>query len=957
MAKKYEVSLESNKKLSQLIDTNLQKESQLLQSLIQDVVDANKKVKTSHEKRVRESKERLEQLNRDIEDLNQEINRKEKDTTMQQLNYLLDSKNKIYQSIQAMRKKNIDLFLSKDVLANTNDISNHLFTQLKNHSTSSDDVLPIMESIREALIDLSSNVVNQFKSLLEHSDDETSPLSKIAASIKEETFEESQLFSDFQKSLHSLEASRNHVLKDIESDLSLDKRIEDTFSKRKEKTEKALVQLQTQFKTSKNALVEEKNALYDKTLNALKEKYKDKLQGEIEHQSNVQDNLKKLRLDIIKAEKDNDLQRAKQLFKQYEKETRKKPTFLEEKLEKKAQAEVQKETKRINQALYTLEKDYLNKRYEHRLELSKIQIERGESKDLFKVREDFKGLKSDLEYNERLKSLLIEYIERFEQSFNEVITFIEQINESYIKKEYQFLKHQKDGLDYLNTLELTFNTSQLSLTKLLRMKQFSNQKLEKTIVNNIKKHSLQIEKHQKLAKIDKQMTDIKNTHHIDQLYAEEDIQSEKIYQNARIELADLEYELQLLKIQSLYDNEKGLTKAQADRLDIGYEVNESMVSTTYESQILFAKQQIEYAESEYNLRLENIELSLNKEKEYALNKLNEHQQKYKSDKIDLINERDKKLEDLSYKQALFTEDKDKKKLNEQEENLRSFYDQKIEKIDEALKQDPYVKRYKKQLDNADNRAEKAKQDALQIKEKSIQTFENMIKSSEEKLNQFKSLKQQDTLKPMIDSEENTAKNRLNESIEDAKALYEEKIKDPKNRLKTLDEKLQSIYDDEDLKHTLKEFTEEKATIETTIQQQQTDLNQALDDSIETINSQEDKFLNTYQNALDKLKDKPKHNIALNDASIKNHLSSIRQSQKNELNNLSDAILTPLETFKAEIPKYIKSLNEAIQPAYKAYNNYLSKLSSSIESKEKQSKKLQNIALKESLKTLKKTYKK
>jgi len=956
MAKKYEVSLESNKKLSQLIDTNLQKESQLLQSLIQDVVDANKKVKASHEKRVQESKARLEQLNRDIEDLNKEINRKEKDTTMQQLNYLLDSKNKIYQSIQAMRQKNIDLFLSKDVLANTNDVSTHLFNKLENHSTSSDDVLPMMESIREALIDLSHKAVDHFKSLLDSSEDETSPLTTIATKIKEDTFEKRQLFKNFKAALDSLEASRSHVLQDIESDLSLDKRIENTFSQRKTETENALATLQKAFKTEKSKLLEEKNALYDKSLSALNEKYKDQLQAEKEKQAEIQETLKKLRLDIIKAEKDNNQQRAQQLFKQYEKANRKKPTFLSEKLEKKAQSHVQKETKRLNQALYKLEEDYLNERYNLRLELSKIQIERGESKDLFKVREDFKGLKSDLEYNENLKSVLIEYIEKFEHSFNEHINLIEKIHELYLKKEHQFLKHQKALLEDLDTLELTFKSSQLSLTKLLRMKHFSNQKLEKTVINDIKKHSFQIEKHQKLANIDKQMTDIKNTHKINHLYAEEDIQSEKIYQNARIELADLEYELQLLKIQSLYDNEKGLTKAQADRLDIGYEVNESMVSTTYESQILFAKQQIEYAESEYSLRLENIELSLSKEKEYALNKLNEHQQKYKTDKIDLINERDKKLEDLSYKQALFTEEKDKKKLNEQEEKLRAFYNQKIEKIDEALNQDPYVKRYKKQLDNADSRAEKAKQDALQIKEKSIETFENMIQSSEEKLNQFKSLKQQDTLKPMIDSEESTAKNRLNESIEDAKALYEEKIKDPKDRLKTLDQKLQSIYDDEALKEKLNAFNEEKAKIEDEIDKSQEALSEELNQAIKSIESQEDKFLETYQNALDKLKDYPKKTLPINDASIKSHLNTIRQSQKQDLESLKESVITPLETFKAEIPKYIKSMNQAIQPAYKAYDNYLSKLSSSIQSKEKQSKKVQDNALKESLKTLKKTYK-
>ena len=957
MDEKYEVSLQSNTKLSKLIDTNLQKESALLQSLIKDVVDANKKVKASHEKRVQESKQRLEQLNRDIRDLNAEINRKEKDTTMAQLNYLLDSKNKIYEALQTMRQKNIDVYLSRDSIVNIQPLSDHLFNQLNTHTSSGNDILPIMETLREKIIDIASQGMTRIRSLMQETHGEDDPLKTIIEAINDSAFQSGALFLNLKESLKELEANRAHILKDTNSDESLESRIEETFETRKKALEKESQALQKEFKTNKNALLEEKNQIYDQTLKNLQAQYQSKLEAEENTRVEIENKIKMLRLDIIKAEKDKDDTRTKQLFKQYEKYNRKKPNFLEDKLESKAETQSKKAIKRIDHALYNLEKDYLIKHNALRFEISKIHIERSDSKDLFKVREDFKGLESDLSYNKSLEKLLTDHLNNFKDAIEKLFEQVESIHEVYIKREYRFLKQQLSLLDDYKSLEHTFKSSQLNLSNLMRKKQFSNQKLSQTVLHDIKKHALQIDKHQKLSKIDKRIIDIKNTNKIDQLYAEEDIQNEKIYQNARIELADQEYELQLLKIKSLYDNEIGLTKAQADRLNIGYEVNESMVATTYESQILFAKQQIEYAESEFELRLENIELSLNKEKEYAQDKLNEHQQKYKTDKIDLINERDRKLEDLSYKQALFTEDKDKRLLSEQEEKITHFYNDKIEKIESAMQEDPYVKRYKKQLDNADKRAEKAREDARQIRDKSSETFKSMLQSSEEKLNQFKNNSEHDSLKPMIESEEGTAKNRLHESIEDAKALYEEKIKGPNDKLRQLDDQLTTIYDEQSLNHKLAPLIEEKASIEASIKASQKALNDTLNQVLNTIKSEEDTFDAAYNDALKKLENQSfSAAVSLNEASIKKRLSSLRNAQTESLNALKTTLNETLEGFETSLPKHIKALDQAIMPAYKAYDNYLTRLSGSIKTKEQQVKKAQDKSLKDSLKSLSKTYK-
>ncbi len=62
--------------------------------------------------------------------------------------------------------------------------------------------------------------------------------------------------------------------------------------------------------------------------------------------------------------------------------------------------------------------------------------------------------------------------------------------------------------------------------------------------------------------------------------------------------------IQLIKVKSLYENERGLAEEQVERINIGVQVNDAFVRTTLKNQMLFAQQQIHASASEYDIRVE-----------------------------------------------------------------------------------------------------------------------------------------------------------------------------------------------------------------------------------------------------------------------------------------------------------------------------------------------------------------
>lgn len=947
----------ANQSLSNLIDEDLQKESELLQNLIRDVVDANKDMKQAHEARMEEARHKLTILNKEIARLKSEINQKESDTTLEQLNYMLDAKNRIYEALQEMRQKNIDIYMDRGEERDLDPLKDKLFSMLEAHSQKHIHIAPVMDMIQQQITTIINTNKDAMIDFFDATNDTHTTLKNDFFSHIE-TLESTQASIDKMKDEYdSLTKQRRHVLQGQSSDQTLDERIEATYKERRAQLAAQRESLEKEFNEAYEALINEKENIETATLEKLKKKNHKQLQNERDTKTNLENDLKDLRLEIIRADKKGDEATLSELFSEYNRKQKASEGLFEEKLQKKAKSKVTPKTKKINAKLFALEKNHLKQRFEQRLSEEKERLDKNDSKERFKLREDNKALTDDLTHNQRIIDYLLKQSEKFETLTDQIIEFKRVLDEHLLIKKQAFLELESTMLEALPACEQQFKEAQLLLSKRFRLKTFEDARIGAQIKYEIDTHSLQRDKHQRLAKIDKRITDEKNSKLIESLEREEDIQSEKIYQRALIELADKEYELQLLKIQSLYDNEIDLTNVQAKRLNIGHDVNESMVSTTLESQINFAKQQIKYAHNEYDLRLENIEQTLQKEREYAQEKLDEHQQPYKTDRHDIIKERDQKLEDLAYKQALFTDDKDKRSLKDQENKLRAHYDEKIKAIEAQEAKDPYVKRYKKQIDTAENRAEKAREDARDIRDKSIATYESMLESSEEKLRQYKEAKDQSELSSTVEHDaKSTAHQRYDENIEEAKALYEEKIQDPTKRLETLDEQLKAIHESTELKETIAQLETEKASIKSSIEARMEESLNTYNENHAAIESEKQSFLEQHDKALSALKKQKSSAPSATQKDIEHTIKDTSERLSTERQQLKATITRELDTLHKTLEREKKALDKIITPPARAYEKHINKYASLQKDREKRIRKDLTQEYKVQLRTLKRKYK-
>ncbi|MFW6319476.1 MAG: hypothetical protein ACOC1L_04770, partial [Bacillota bacterium] len=329
--------------------------------------------------------------------------------------------------------------------------------------------------------------------------------------------------------------------------------------------------------------------------------------------------------------------------------------------------------------------------------------------------------------------------------------------------------------------------------------------------------------------------------------------------------------------------------------------------------------------------LENVERTKQQELEYAEQKLYKAEQPYLYEQKDIEEARDTKLEDLSYRLALFTDDKDRKKLKEQEESIKAYYQEKLDALKEKQDNDQNIKRYKSQIDAAIKRADQGVKDAQDLKEKTIQTFEELLEQSEEKLNLFNKRKS-GTLIPYIEEQSTTtAKQRLDEALEEARAQRDDKIKDPQENIKRLEEKLATLKEEkqsdtssiDDHLNTLYNMHHEKIhAIDTQTK-----------NTIETIEENTLKTKAIFNKAHENVK-----SLTLNTHYKELKITLLRQVKKAEkafdqaLTKTKNAHTTTYKKHLKTLDHKAKTLNKALHPLIKSYKRYLKTATTSQEAK-------------------------
>lgn len=824
MAKNFKSGLpkvisQANKDISTIIENDIAKESALLKDLVDQVLKANLEVKKKNNMRITETKRKLAQLDEEIESLNVKIDLVDRETVIQQLNEMIDAENKIFNARQEIR------FFDNEQLPTRIDTLNDIYQEL----TASVETMNEQEEIYRKTL-LESNVL-LFSKQLEVTNEITKLMDETFTkkqenlqteivnlySVRSQIIEKEQQLSDrlnesieqYQALILESSSTFSEVDDDEEMAVKLEQEHQDNLKNIEEKREK----IEEDHTLKQEKLLFDFNEYEESVKVKFESSNKAVLDQERELEEAKAEKLKQIRLSIMNAEKQGNINQIQSLMKEFDKVEKQSVTKVSSKVRKDTNEVTKKQRNKTNEKLRNNELKYAtalhNLEYESAFETIRFE----EAKILYKIMGDNKGLQTDVSINkkrvENLKSFLVDRQ-----------TLLKEIGELKLSLRLEELLIMKEN-EYSELDLIEAFKSLLTTIKVIERKRNSILKL------NTNQHELiQIDQHYRLMKSIEDVKLDQETNDIDKLILrkrnetlirneklKEELNSEVIYQESLIKIAQKEHELQLIKVQSLYENERSLAEEQVERINLGVQVNDTFVKTTLQNQLLFASQQINCAESEYDIRVESVHLTHDQEIQYANKKIEYYRQKFDYDKSKYRKELEDKLEDLNFKLLLFTDDKDHKEISSKIQELKDYYEGKVDEIEDVENNDEEILRYEKVIKDADRRAEQAISEAEAIRDETISSFTKLYDMTKEKYDLIQETDQTEDTKAIIPLLNNTAVSsadkRLQQAIKEADLLFAERIAKPKAIIEETNAKILELTNSDETHKFIEEQKELK----------------------------------------------------------------------------------------------------------------------------------------------------
>jgi hypothetical protein len=808
MAKSYKSNLpkvisKANRDISTIIESDIASEAQLLQELVSQVRDANLEVKKNNNQRITETKRKLTELTKEISDLNSSIDLVDRETVIQQLNEMIDAENKIFAARQEVRffdnKKSPERMGTLDgiyeELVSSVDMLSKQETMFRNTLLGSNKLLFDKQiGVTNEIITLMDNL---FDSKREFVTNEINSMSGLYENVKELEDEFNSYIKENIDNCYALGLDSGSVFKEIEDDENIEEKIKLDYENKLIQINKNIEAIELKFESKKEE-IEKAYQKFEKNLSTKQEINNEKfLDGEKEQKKAIDKKLKNIRLQIMDAEKKNDLSKAAKLMKEFDKVEKSTSSLkVTSKLSKEFSTNTKKARIKALNNLLVIEKKHLTElnKQNHNLSLENIKYE--ESKILYKIKSDYNGLLDDIEINKDRVKNLKEYLDTKVNIGKKIIKLKEEIR---LKELTMMKENELEELVLFDTFRdfvLELKLIEESRLKSLNQKtdNFKHMKIEQEYL--AKKSIEDTKLDQNLNDIDKLILTRRNETLIKNEKIKEEANSEIIYQESLINIAKKEHELQLIKVESLYENERNLAEEQIERINLGVKVNDAFVKTTLENQLLFAQQHIRCAQSEYEIRIESINLTLDQELDYAYKKIDYYRQKYEYEKSKLRKELEDNLEDLNYKLLLFTDEKDNRKIVSKIKKLEDSFNRMIEEIEEVEYKDEEILRYEKVISDAKSRAEAAIMEAGSLKDQTVDSFEALYFQTKEKFDLIEETDQTEETRGIMPVLNNTAVSsadgRLKKAKTEADELYNEKIVKPTKVIQETKELLENM---------------------------------------------------------------------------------------------------------------------------------------------------------------------
>lgn len=774
-----------NQDLAVLIDQDLKQEQALLKALIEEILKANEKIKNAHFERVEDTEAKLKVLNAEIRKIRKNIRAQDDIVLEKRLTLLKETKKDYFHVVSELRLKDVKEHFTQPLKKHLKNLSESLVSEVKTYLPNriKDFQTPIqdffsalqayVQSEREgsflklqAQADLYPNVSDQIN-------DAVQPLKPLILAFKK------HLETNLEKHIAAFDTSElDELLKDIEDTTQQDlKLIDEQMTAVDEALADDLKQMDDAFKQEKkavfNAYVKELPSDLDKTDSDRLNKALNDLQKQIdkardkEALSSLEKEYKKIQADYFKTPVGKMAKKVEKEFKGAEKKHRK------DKIAK--------------------QNEHLEQTYELKMQSIERSMQCVIDGASLKLRTAIDRLEaSETTYHQTI-DLFEKYlldIFQFEKSMRQLLANL-QSKKVMLHRHNAELNLLKEA--YLQRYKKIVQRLEIQTLQAIEERQKDFQKLQVKLNSQLEKERLEIVKLYGLTKIIDQRLRLVNRAKVAKL---DEIQSLKfqIFQDeADIKLAEKEYDIQVLKAQSVYDHERAINKVQTERIDAGVHVNKAMVQATVKRQVNFADQQIRFADAELAARLEHIEYTLQQELSYTEETLGHHEKAYEQARSELELDYQSKKQSIEQKKKLFQHSTMLNKVLQEEADLEMSMEEKRQAFEDKVAHDINIHRYREQIAKAKEHAEASKADAMRLHDQDVASFEALKQESLERLANVENMMAEPNLLPYHQEQENDiATQRLQEMLDSAEIFLHEKLKTPKQRIEESQKRLLAL---------------------------------------------------------------------------------------------------------------------------------------------------------------------
>ncbi len=938
MAKQQQI----NHELATLIDQDLKQEQALLKALIAEILKANEKIKNAHFERVEDTEAKLKVLNAEIKRIRKNIRGQDDIVQEKRLSLLKETKQDYFAAVSELRLKDVKDHFAMPLHKHIKDLSDGLLADVKQQlpnrfkefqppidlffqSLQNSITLEAVESIAQATDTAEGiNAVNdEIQSVL-------APFKALIQSFK------TKLDASLDAHLKLFDTSElDELLRDIEATTMQD-----------------LAMIDDQASAIDEALTDELQQMDDDFNQLKQDALNEALKGlPTELDKSRSDALAKELKDLQKQmTKEKDLKQQAILLKTYKATQNRYYKTPVGKISQKIDKKFKAESKQLVLAKKAKRNEHLEQSYELKMQKEERTIQAVIDGASLKLRTNLDVLDIQSETYNQTIDLLEQYLLdlfNFERALEslfvslriKVLELSSSVAENAVFKA-EYLAHYKQMVQRLEIQSL----------QSLSNRQFDFKKLHVSMEEKLETERLDIEHLYALSKINDQRFRLINRTRINKIDELQALKFEMFQDESDIKLAEKEYDIQVLKAQSVYDHERAINKVQTERIDAGVHVNKAMVQATVKRQVNFADQQIRFADAELTARLEHIEFTLQQELSYTEETLGYQEKAYVQKQQELELDYQSKKQSIAQKKKLFQHSTMINNVLQEEKDLEIAVEEKREALEDKIANDVNIRRYREQIAKAKEHAENAKADAIRLHEKDIESFEALKAESLERLANVEKMMAEPALLPYHEETiDDQASLRLKEMLESAEGFLKEKLKAPRKRLQDTQERLLALEKEGTSSNELALLLRQEKEIAEVYQHELRQLADKTETEHKRITREFEKEANILASHLSAIDDTLDQPLRVDTAMLKS-LGAVNAKQSTALQK---ALETTLREIDAKEDEWIIDLKRTQDDAIRERMNLVVKTQMKVEKIEG----LQKPAINESFKALKKAFRK